>query len=153
MTEPVKSGGALDQIGLALRQNFQPGENIVCWGGFPQGLPFYCGGLISENHRAYFGRMDVTQVPFEFPHNRERLGSLYLDDEGLAKLLQDGHGALIVGYMHAVEDFQKKHADIPLRLIIRNGRWALYASEPAGNPLSARVLPTFFNLNNNSSDE
>jgi 4-amino-4-deoxy-L-arabinose transferase-like glycosyltransferase len=146
-----KDNQPLDQIGRALRQNFQPGDNIVCWGGFPQGLPFYCDSLISENHRPYFGRMDVTQVPFEFPHNRERLGSLYLDDDGLAKLLQDGPGALIVGYRHAVEDFQKEHPEISLRLLLRNGRWALYAKEPA--PLSARVLPTVFDLNHNRETE
>jgi 4-amino-4-deoxy-L-arabinose transferase-like glycosyltransferase len=119
----------LDQMGLALRKNFQPGDAIVCWHGLPQGLPFYTGGIISATNRPYFGYLDLTKEPFAFPLNRERFGQLYLDENGLADLLHQNHGTLIVGYGSAVGDFEKDHADISLRLVMRSGRWSLYSND------------------------
>lgn len=136
-----KANQPLDQIGLALRKNFQPGEAIVCWHQVPQGLPFYTGGIISATNRPYFGAMDLTKEPFIFPHNRERLGGLYLeDDAALANLLHENRGALIVGYQDAIEQFEKGHNDIFLRPLIHRGRWTLYSRAPADNPLSMPVL-------------
>jgi 4-amino-4-deoxy-L-arabinose transferase-like glycosyltransferase len=127
-----KANQPLDQIGLALRQNFQPGDAIICWGNnLPQGLPFYAGGIISATNRPYLGAMDVKKVPFEFPLNYERLGGFYLeDDEALAKLLRENRGALIVVYMNQLDVFEKTHGDISLHLIARSGRWALYSKVP-----------------------
>jgi 4-amino-4-deoxy-L-arabinose transferase-like glycosyltransferase len=137
-----KANEPLDKVGLALQKNFQPGDAIVCWGRFPQGLPFYSGGLISQTNRPYFGHMDVTQVPFEFPGNRERLGSLYLDKIGFASLLHENHGTLILGFGTAVEDFHKKNTDIPIRLIVRYGQWAWYSKDPGALPQKAATHPS-----------
>jgi 4-amino-4-deoxy-L-arabinose transferase-like glycosyltransferase len=124
-----KANQPLDQIGRALRKNFQPGDAVVCWNQLPQGLPFYAGGAISATNRPYFGDMDLTKVPFQFPLNRERFGSLYLDENGLADLLRQNHGTLIVGFGNTVVDFQKDHADISLRLVAQAGRWSLYSND------------------------
>lgn len=123
----LKANQTLDQIGLAIRKHFEPGDAIICWGRLPQGLPFYTAGLISETRRPYFGHMDLTQVPFEFPGNRERLGRLYLtDDRALDDLLHENHGDLILGFGSAVEDFEKTHGDVVLRPIAQSGKWTLY---------------------------
>ena len=70
----MRDNQTLKPLGVALRENYRPGDAVVCWGRFPQGLPFYSGAVISATNRPYFGGMDLTQVPFEFPGNRERLG-------------------------------------------------------------------------------
>jgi 4-amino-4-deoxy-L-arabinose transferase-like glycosyltransferase/membrane-associated phospholipid phosphatase len=126
----LKSNEPLDQVGLALRTNFQPGDAIVCWGRLPQGLPFYSGGLISATNRPYFCDMDTTQVPLEFTGNRQRLGSLYLDDAAAHKLLATRQNVLVVSFGHIVEDFETNYTDIRFHLIIRAGPWSLYSRAP-----------------------
>ena len=123
----LKSNEPLDQIGLALRSNFQPGDTLVCWGRLPQGLPFYSSGLISATNRPYFCDMDFTQVPLEFTGNRKRLGNLYLDDAGIYKLLTSRQDVLVVSFGHIVEDFESDHADIRFHLVVRCGPWSLYS--------------------------
>jgi hypothetical protein len=125
-----KANQPLDHIGFALRENFHPGDAIVCWHELPQGLPFYSGGLISATNRPCFGDMPLEKVPFEFPGNLGRLGRLYLDENGLVNLLQAGHRTLIVDFGNAMETFQTNHMDIPLRLITRSGKWSLYINAP-----------------------
>lgn len=134
-----KANEPLNQVGLTLQKNYQPGDAIVCWGRLPQGLPFYTGNLISASARPFFGHMDLAQVPFEFPGNRERLGSLYLEKDALANLLQENHGTLIVCFGNALNDFQKAHNDIPLRLVARYGQWALYSKDPGALPEKAAL--------------
>ena len=125
----LKANQTLKPLGLALRDNFQPGDAVVCWGRLPEGLPFYSGGAISAANRPYFGGMDLAQVPFEFPGNRERLGKLFLPDENaLAELLQNGRHILVVGFGSTVENFQKNHGGIFLHLILRSGQWELFSN-------------------------
>jgi 4-amino-4-deoxy-L-arabinose transferase-like glycosyltransferase len=125
----LKANQTLKPLGLALRENFQPGDAVVCWGKLPEGLPFYSGGAISAANRPYFGDMDLDQVPFEFPGNRDRLGNFFLPDENaLAELLQGGKRVLLVGFGSAVENFQKSHGGISLHLILRSGQWELFSN-------------------------
>ena len=135
-----KSNQPLDQIGLALRQNFQPGDAVVCWGRLPQSLPFYTVGIISQTNRAYLGDMSLNQVPFEFPGNLERLGSLYLDKDAFSDLLHGSRRVIIVGFGSEVENFQKKHPDISLRLISRSGKWTLYTKDSSDKPENSSRL-------------
>jgi len=129
-----KANQPLNQMGLALRENFRPGDTLVCWHEFPQGLPFYTGNLISATNRPYFGNMPLNKVPFEFPGNLHRLGSLYLDENGLLKLLQDDHETFIVDFGNTMESFQTNHLDLPLRLITRSGKWSLYRCDRMNRP-------------------
>jgi hypothetical protein len=116
-------------LGLELNKNFQLGDTVVCWGRFPQGLPFYSGGVICATNRSYLGGMDLTQVPFAFPGNRERLGDLLLPDgNALARLLQGGGRVWVVVYGDTIEGFQKNHTRAPLRPIARSGEWQLFSS-------------------------
>jgi 4-amino-4-deoxy-L-arabinose transferase-like glycosyltransferase len=116
-------------LGMELQKNFQYGDVVVCWGRFPQGLPFYSSGVICATNRPYFGGMDMAEVPFEFPGNRERMGNLLLPDESaLAQLLQGAGRVWIVGYGSTIETFQKSHAAAPLRSVTRVGEWELFVN-------------------------
>jgi 4-amino-4-deoxy-L-arabinose transferase-like glycosyltransferase len=124
-----KSNQTLKPLGLALSKNVKPGDVVVCWGRLPQGLPFYSGGVISAAERPYLGGMDLTQVPFEFPGNRERLGEQLLPDENaLADLLAKDRRVWIVSFGDTIERFQDIHGAIPLRLMRRIGRWELWVN-------------------------
>jgi len=124
-----KFNQTLKPLGLALRENVQPGDVVVCWGRLPQGLPFYSGGVISSSDRPYLGSMDLTQVPFEFPGNRERLGELLLPDENaLANLLAQNRRVWIVSFGDTIERFQDIHGAVPLRLMRRIGQWELWVN-------------------------
>ncbi|HVU08184.1 MAG TPA: hypothetical protein VHG89_06550, partial [Verrucomicrobiae bacterium] len=119
----------LKPLGRALQENVQPADAVVCWGRLPQGLPFYSGGVISATNRPYFGGMDLTQVPFEFPGNRERLGGLLLPDgQALAELLRRQQRVWLVGFRNTVEQFQQNHEMPSLRLVTRVGQWELWVN-------------------------
>ena len=125
----LKANQTLKPLGIALRDNFQPGDAVVCWGKLPEGLPFYSGGAISAKNLPFLGGMDLTQVPFEFPGNRERLGKIFLPDENaLAELLQSGKRVLIVSSGNAVEKIQQNNSGISLHLIFRSGQWEMFSN-------------------------
>ena len=125
----LRDNQTLKPLGIALRENYRPGDALVCWGQFPQGLPFYSGTVISATNRPYFGGMDLTQVPFEFPGNRERLGDLLLPDENsLAQLLAGGRRVWVVSLGDMSEKVQQDRGAPPLRLVARVGRWELFTN-------------------------
>ena len=125
----LKSNQTLKPLGLALRENFQSGDAIVCWDKMPQGLPFYSGEAISAANRPYLGSMDLTQVPFEFPGNRARLGDRLLPDENaLVQLLQGERRVWIVCLGGTMERFHSAHSAIPLHSVTRVGRWELWVN-------------------------
>jgi 4-amino-4-deoxy-L-arabinose transferase-like glycosyltransferase len=125
----MRDNQTLKPLGDALRENYRPGDVLVCWGRFPQGLPFYSGTVISTTSRPYFGGMDLTQVPSEFPGNRERLGSLLLpDDNALAQLLSGRRRVWVISFGDTAEKVQEARGAAPLRLVSRVGRWELFTS-------------------------
>ena len=125
----MRDNQTLKPIGDALRENYRFGDALVCWGRFPQGLPFDSGTVISATNRPFFGGMDLAQVPFEFPGNRERLGSLLLpDDNALAQLLAGGRRVWVISFGDTAEKVQEARGAAPLRLVSRVGRWELFTS-------------------------
>ena len=73
--------------------------------------------------------MDLTQVPFEFPGNRERLRELLLPDAAaLAQLLQNGQKVWVVGYLNTIEKFQKNQGAALLHSVARVGLWELFVN-------------------------
>ena len=125
----MRDNQTLKPLGVALRENYRPGDAVVCWGRLPQGLPFYSGAVISATNRPYFGGMDLTQVPFEFPGNRERLGDLLLPDENaLAQLLAGDRRVWVVSFGDMAEKVQQDRGGAPLRLVARVGRWQLFSN-------------------------
>jgi 4-amino-4-deoxy-L-arabinose transferase-like glycosyltransferase len=125
----MRDNQTLKPLGVALRENYRPGDALVCWGKFPQGLPFYSGTVISATNRPYFGGMDLNQVPFEFPGNRERLGNLLLpDDNALAQLLAGDRRVWVVSFGDLAEKIQQARGAAPLHLVTRVGRWVLFTN-------------------------
>jgi 4-amino-4-deoxy-L-arabinose transferase-like glycosyltransferase len=125
----LRGNQTLKPLALELAKNIQPDDAVVCWGQFPEGLPFYAGDAISPAHRPYLGDMDLTQIPFRFPGNRERLGDRLLpDDNALAQLLQSGKTVWVVGYGNKVETFRQSHSATPLHLLSTFGQWKLYVN-------------------------
>ncbi len=118
-------------LGVEFTKDFRSGDAIVCWGKFPEGLPFYCSQNISPTNRPYFGGMDLTDIPFRFPGNRERLEELHLllpDDDALARLLESGKNVWVVGFGNSIEKFQTNCPAAPLHLVFESGQWQLYSN-------------------------
>jgi hypothetical protein len=125
----LRDNQTLKPIGTAVLEDYRPGDALVCWGRFPQGLPFYSGTVISETNRPYFGGMDLTLVPFEFPGNRERLGKLLLpDDNALVQLLAGDRRVWVVSFGDMAQKVQQDRGGTPLRLVVRVGRWQLFSN-------------------------
>jgi 4-amino-4-deoxy-L-arabinose transferase-like glycosyltransferase len=125
----LRDNQTLKPLGVALCENYRPGDALVCWGRFPQGLPFYTGPVISVTNRPNFGGMDLTQVPFEFPGNRERFSNLLLPDENaLAQLLAGNRRVWVVSFGDEAEKIQQARGAVPLHLIARVGRWELFSN-------------------------
>jgi 4-amino-4-deoxy-L-arabinose transferase-like glycosyltransferase len=119
----------LKPLGLALKENFQSGDAIVCWGRLPEGLPFYSGGVISPTNHPFFGGMDLTQLPFAFPGNRARAGEFLLpDDLALQKLFEGNRRVLIVSPIGSEEKFQKLNDAKPLQVLAKVGQWELFSN-------------------------
>jgi len=125
----LRDNQTLKPLGVALRENYRPGDAVVCWGRFPQGLPFYSGPAISATNRPCFGGMDLALVPFEFPGNRERLGNLLLrDDNALGQLLAGSRRVWVVSFGDMAQKVQQDRGGMSLRLVARVGRWQLFAN-------------------------
>jgi 4-amino-4-deoxy-L-arabinose transferase-like glycosyltransferase len=123
----LRRNQTLKPLGLALREKCQPDDVIVCWGHLPEGLAFYAYPTICATNRPYFGDMNLTQVPFEFPGNQERLGRLLLPDEkALANLLAENRRVWVVGFNNTVEQFLQNHRTTPLNLVTNAGQWKLF---------------------------
>jgi 4-amino-4-deoxy-L-arabinose transferase-like glycosyltransferase len=125
----LRDNQTLKPLGAALRENYRPGDALVCWGKLPQGLPFYSSGVISATNRPYFGGMDLNQVPFEFPGNRERPGDLLLPDEkALSQLLDGDRRVWLASFGGRLENLQRARSSAPLHLVARVGRWELFTN-------------------------
>jgi len=125
----LRRNSTLQPLGLALRETYQPGDVVVCWGDLPEGLAFYAYPAIGATNRPYFGDMDLTQVPFEFPGNQKRLGDLLLPDEGaLAQLLAEDRRVWVVGINDTVERFLQNPPATPLNLVTNAGQWKLFVN-------------------------
>jgi 4-amino-4-deoxy-L-arabinose transferase-like glycosyltransferase len=125
----LKRNSTLQPLGLVLREKCEPGDVVVCWGDLPEGLAFYAYPAIGATNRPYFGDMDLTQVPFEFPGNWKRLGRLLLPDDGaLANVLAENRRVWVVGFNDAVEHYLQNHSATPLNLVTNAGQWKLFVN-------------------------
>jgi len=124
-----KYNQTLNPLGESMRKNYQPGDAVVCWGVLPEGLPFYAGGVISLTHRPFFAGMNLTRVPFEFPGNQERLGSLLLpgenENDALAQLLKSNRRVLVVSDQKSLNRLQNIAPGLPLHVLDQCGQWQL----------------------------
>ncbi len=125
----LRRNSTLKPLGLVLREKCQPGDAVVCWGDLPEGLAFYAYPAIGATNRPYFGDMNLTQVPFEFPGNQKRLGDLLLpDDDALARLLAEDRRVWVVGFNDTVEQFLQNHPAAALNRVTNVGQWKLFVN-------------------------
>jgi len=126
----LKRNQTLKPLGLALKQAWSPGVTFVCWGGFPQGLPFYAYPAISSTNLPYLGGVDLELVPLKFPGNRDRFGDRLLRDESaLFRLLSGNRRVLVVAVSGRLNHFQASFEPRPLELIARFGYYELFSNQ------------------------
>jgi 4-amino-4-deoxy-L-arabinose transferase-like glycosyltransferase len=117
----------LKPLGALVQKNVHPGDALLLWGQLPEGLPFYSGGVISATNRPYFGGMNLTRVPFEFPGNQGRMGDRLLPtDEDVIRLLAGDRRVVIVVEENMSAKFHQMTARLPLHQLAKSGIWQLY---------------------------
>ena len=125
----LRGNQTLKPLGLALLRAWRPGVTVVCWGGLPQGLPFYAYPAISSTNRPFLGGVAADRLPFEFPGNRERFGRLVLPDENAMIRLLSGEGrVLVVAVSGSRAHFLSLLGNTPLSLVARVGQWELFSN-------------------------
>lgn len=125
----LKSNQTLKPLAAMLRVEYRPGDTVVCWGFFPQGLPFYLYPTVDSAHPLLFGGIPFHVVPFEFPGNRERFGKRVVPDEAaLVRLLQGHARVLVVGFEGTFRQIESQIKPTPLRWFGAVGRWEFFAN-------------------------
>ncbi|MBU6410264.1 MAG: glycosyltransferase family 39 protein [Verrucomicrobia bacterium] len=142
----LRDNQTLKPIGLELANAIKPGDALVCWGKFPEGLPFYAGDAISPVHRPWLGDVDLTQVPFEFPGNRERDADRLLPDaSALARMVESRQRVWIVAFGATLAKFHNAHPSLVLHPVMRCGQWQLFVNhdEPGPSREDSRLSSNF----------
>ncbi|MBI5774885.1 MAG: glycosyltransferase family 39 protein [Verrucomicrobia bacterium] len=122
----LKSNQTLKPLGVALRDGFRPGDAVVCWGRFPQGLPFYAHPAIDSTNRPFLGGMPLHRIPFEFPGNPGRFGDRLLPDAAaLEKLLRGSNRVWVVSFQGTLSSLHPPATNAPLRRVVQAGQWDL----------------------------
>jgi hypothetical protein len=126
----LKGNQTLKPLASALWHEYRGGDTVVCWGRFPQVLPFYAVGVIDAAHRPYLGAVPMDGPPFEFPGNRERFGRLVLPDEAaFGRLLENPSRVLVVGFEGTYRHARLLAPQARLRFITQAGQWELFANQ------------------------
>lgn len=119
----------LKPLGALVQENVHPGDALLLWGQLPEGLPFYSGGVISAANRPYFGGMNLTHVPFEFPGNQERMGDLLLPtDADVIRLLSGDRRVVVIIAEHMSTKFHQATGRLPMHELAQSGIWQLYSN-------------------------
>ncbi len=119
----------LKPIGVALRNEFRPRDQVLVWGRLPQGLPFYAYPAISATQRPYLGGLRLNRMPFEFPGNQDRLKPWLLGDPAeFRQLLARPDRVLVVAPRGSFASARAWHVAPALRLIAEAGDWELFSN-------------------------
>lgn len=124
-----KANQTLKPFAASLREHHRPNDAIVCWGLLPEGLPFYGEGVIDSANRPFFAGMNLGRVPFEFPHNAERLGALLLTDDELIRLVGERQRVLVVVQQRFVAGLENATSKIEWHEVAESGQWKLMSNQ------------------------
>jgi 4-amino-4-deoxy-L-arabinose transferase-like glycosyltransferase len=120
----LKGNQPFKSLGQAIKAHWKEGTKLVCWGRFPQGLPFYAYPAISASQKPFLGGLPLNRVPFEFPGNKEAMADKLLPDlAALLQLLDREERVLIAGFKGTFESLRPSGK--PVRLILKSGDWEL----------------------------
>ena len=123
----LKSNQTFKPLGEAIKANWKEGTKLICWGRFPQGLPFYAYPAINASQKPFLGGLPMDRVPFEFPGNRQAMAdNLLSDPEAFLRMLKKEERVLVVGYRGVYDWLQKTFHEKPLRHILKTGEWELF---------------------------
>lgn len=126
LEESTKGYISLRTLGGALKAVHLPEDKLVIWAALPQGLPFYAAPLINPTNPPYLGWLNLTEHPFEFSGNRERLARQILGDvPNIPALLRDSPRVLVVGRSGTLEALLAGLPRHQVVLLRRSGRWDL----------------------------
>jgi len=124
-----RANQTLKPLGALVKENLHPGDALLLWGQLPEGLAFYSQGAISQTNRPYFGGMNLTKVPFEFPGNQERMGDKLLTNEAqIVQLLSSPRRVVVIIQETTLSRFQNAFGAVPLHALGKSGVWGLYAN-------------------------
>jgi 4-amino-4-deoxy-L-arabinose transferase-like glycosyltransferase len=125
----LRHNQTLKPLGQRLQAEYRPGDVIVCWGRFPQGLPFYAAPIINATNRPYLGALALDQVPFESAGNRARFEPWLVPDEAaLVRLLEQENRVWLVASLDWVELLRRRHPQLQARLLLQCGLWDLFTN-------------------------
>ena len=125
----LRSNQTLKPIGVALREAYRPGDAVVVWGRFAQGLPFYAYPALNATNRPFLGGVPMDKVPFEFPGNAQRLAPWLVKDEAaLAEMLAGPRRVLVVDFRGLLRQSRERKTNAPVRPITQAGEWELYSN-------------------------
>lgn len=123
----LKSNLTFKPLGEAIQHEYKPGDVLVVWGRFPQGLPFYTYPVINATNIPYLGGLPTYRLPLEFPGNAERLGKHWLtNDSAFNQLLQGPSRVLVVSFQNTAT---LASGGNPLRLLTTVGDWQLLCNK------------------------
>jgi len=124
-----RSNQTLKPLGALVKENVHPSDALLVWGQLPEGLAFYSQGAISPTDRPYFGGMNLTKVPFEFPGNQQRMGDLLLTNNAqIVQLLSSPRRVVVIIHESTAERFHHVTGTLPLHALGKSGVWQLYAN-------------------------
>lgn len=126
----LRSNQTLKELGETLVETYEEGDTIVCWGRFPQGLPFYAHPVINPINRPYLAMMPQYRLPFEFPGNAPRLEGIGITNHAAyVKLLESDQRVLGIGWAGATEVAQLTATNTTIHLLLKSGHWELFSNQ------------------------
>lgn len=126
----LSSNQTLKPIGVALRQGYSPGDAVVVWGRFPQGLPFYAYPALNATNRPHMGDLNTNKVPFQSVGNAARFAPLYLkDDATFLRLLHEPRRVWVVTHRGSFDRMMAAgELAPPARMMCTCGRVELFVT-------------------------
>lgn len=126
----IQSSQTLKPLGAAIKTAYRPGDRLVCWGGFPQGLPFYTAPLINPTNRFYLGGVSERMVPYEFTGNWNRMGGWRLSSQDdFDCLLAGTNRVLVAGFQGTYDRVKQRLPEQHFTWITKVGRWELFSTQ------------------------
>ncbi|MDA7915828.1 glycosyltransferase family 39 protein [Verrucomicrobia bacterium] len=126
----LRSNQTLREVGEKMKEIYQEGDVVVCWGRFPQGLPMYAYPVINRDKRPYLAMMPQYRLPFEYPGNAPRLVGIGITNAAdYTKLLEGDQRVLGVGWAGATDVASATATNVTIYSVLKSGHWELFSNQ------------------------